>query len=100
MPLPADVLEHPDSELEEFQREIQAVHGATPKLVAREKVYEVFPGDTVWEGEVLVFELLDHPSVDLCYAWEMDGEITVVLGEWGVDSAPAAVKAAIVADAR
>jgi hypothetical protein len=86
--------------LEDFQREIQAAHGAPAKLVAREKVYEVFQGDTVWEGEVLVFELLDHPNIDLCYAWEMDGEITVVLGEWPVDSAPAAVKAVVAADAR
>ena len=100
MRFPVDVLEDPDSELEEFQCEIQAACGATAKLVAKEKVYEAFQGDTVWEGEVLVFELLDHPAVDLCYAWEIDGEITVVLGEWPVDSALAAVKAVIVADVR
>jgi hypothetical protein len=89
-----------DFPLTTFQEAIQATHGAKAKLVARERVYEAFQGDTVWEGEVLVFELLDHPSVDLCYAWEVDGEITVVLGEWPVDSAPAAVKAAIAANVR
>ena len=89
-----------DVSIADFERAIKATHGARARLLAREIVKEVFRRKTVWEGEVLVFELLDHPSVDLCYAWEMDGEITVVLGEWPVDSAPAAVKAAIVADVR
>jgi hypothetical protein len=65
----------------------------------RERVRETFQGETVWEGEVLVFELVGHPSASRCYAWEVDGEVTAVLGEKPVDSALAAVRAAILADA-
>ena len=43
-------------------------------------------GETVWEGEVLVFSLLDHPEASLAYAWEVEGRITCVLGVGPVDS--------------
>ena len=74
---------------------IQVTHGAKSRLLARERVHEQHQGETVWIGEVLVFELLDHPSAQLCYAWEVDGEVTAVLGEGPVKSAADAVRAAI-----
>jgi hypothetical protein len=84
--------------LQGFAEAIRATHGAEARLLARERVVERFQGETVWEGEVLVFELEGHPSATLCYAWEVDGEVTAVLGEPPVDSALAAVRAAIVAE--
>ena len=42
-----------------------------------------------------MFELVDHPSASRCYAWEVDGEVTAVLGEGTVKSAADAVRAAI-----
>ena len=71
--------------------------GAKAKVLARERVEEVFEGEPVWRGEVLVFELLDHPSASRCYAWEVDGEVTAVLGEGPVKSAVDAVRASIMA---
>ena len=56
---------------------------------------ETFQGATVWEGEVLVFQLQGHPTAQRCYAWEVDGEVTAVLGEGPVDGPQAAVRAAI-----
>jgi hypothetical protein len=38
-------------------------------------------GHTVWEGEVLIFDLLDHATAPKCYAWEVDGQVTTVLHE-------------------
>ena len=61
-------------------------------------VREAFKGETAWEGEVLIFELCDHPTATRCYAWEVNGRITAVLHEAPVDSPQAAVRAAIVAD--
>lgn len=87
-----------DAPISAFEEVIWATHGARAQLLARENVYEVFRGDTVWEGEVLVFELLGQPIPRLCYAWEVDGEITIVLGEWPVDSAVAAVRASIMGE--
>ena len=40
---------------------------------------------------------LDHPSARLCYAWEVDGEVTALLGGGTVDSPIAAVRASILA---
>ena len=44
-----------------------------------------------------MFELVDHPSATRCYAWEVDGKVTSILGEGTVDSAIAAVRAFILA---
>jgi hypothetical protein len=82
----------------DFEHAIHSTHGAQSRFRWRERVTEKFQGETVWTGEVLVFELLDHPQAQLCYAWEVDGEVTAVLGVPPVDSAKAAVRAAIVAD--
>ncbi len=84
--------------LDYFQQAIQATHGAAAQLAARERVVETFEGETVWEGEVLVFELEGHPTAPRCYAWEVDGEVTAVLHEGPVDGPQAAVKAAILAE--
>jgi hypothetical protein len=83
--------------LEGFQHAIRQTHGATAQLLTREVVMETFRGETVWEGEVLVFELLDHPTAHLCYAWEVDGQVTAVLHTGPVDSPQAAVRASILA---
>ncbi len=84
----------------EFQLAIQETHGSRSQLLTREHVHETFEGKTVWEGEVLVFGLLSHPSSSKCYAWEVDGRVTAVLHEPPVDSPLAAVRAAIAAEHR
>ena len=84
----------------EFEAAIKAAHDARAKLAGRERVHETFEGETVWTGEVLIFDLLDHPTAPRCYAWEVDGEVTAVLHEGPVDGPRAAVRAAILADAR
>ena len=76
-----------------FKRAIRTTHAARARLLAREKVYQDFGGDVAWAGEVLVFELLDHPSVNLCYAWEADGEVVTVLGQGPVESGRDAIRA-------
>ncbi len=82
-----------------FLAAIRAIHGCEAVPVERVHIDERFEDDPVWQGEVLVFDLLDHPAADRCYAWEVDGEVTAVLGVGAVDSPQAAVRAAILADA-
>jgi hypothetical protein len=77
---------------------IEATHGVRSMLLRRERVVERFRGRKVWEGEVLVFALEGHPRARRCYAWEVDGKLTLVLGVPPVDSAQAAVRASIGAD--
>ena len=50
-----------------FRMAIQATHGARALYRWHERVYEGFEGTPVWTGEVLVFELLDHPRASLIY---------------------------------
>lgn len=84
--------------IEGFERAIRATHGAQAKLAGRVSVLEMFKGEAVWEGEVLVFDLLDHPTASRCYAWEVDGRVTAVLHTGPVDSPLAAVRASILAE--
>ena len=86
-----------DVPLATFQEAIRANHGVEATLLAREPVHELFEGDTVWKGEVLVFQLQRHALAHLCYAWEVDGQVTTVLHTGPVDSPVAAVRAAILA---
>ena len=86
--------------IEGFQHAIRQTHGARAKLAEQVHVVERFEGETVWDGEVLVFELLDHPTAPKCYAWEVDGRVAAVLHEPPVNSPRAAVRAAIVAEHR
>jgi hypothetical protein len=79
------------------EKAIMANHGVASELLRREDVVERLEGQTVWEGEVLVFTLRNHPTALWCYAWEADGEVTAVLHEPPVLSAVAAVRAAIAA---
>ncbi len=81
-----------------FKRAIRATQGALSRLIERVRVVEEFEGQPVWEGEVLVFELLNHPTAPRCYAWEVDGKVTAVLHKPPVDSPVKAVRASLLAE--
>jgi hypothetical protein len=70
-------------------------------------VHEVFRGQTVWQGEVEVFDLQDHPKAKRAYAWshrdgpDDNGErFVTVLEIPPVVSAITAVRVSIVADGK
>lgn len=81
-----------------FQAAILATHGAHSRQIDRVRVEETFEGQPVWNGEVLIFELLDHPTATRCYAWSVGDRVTTILLEPPVDSPNAAVRAAIAAE--
>jgi hypothetical protein len=84
-----------DLSLPAFQQAIKAIHGAHSRFVKRVHVLEQFQGDPLWRGDVLVFDLLDHPRAPRCYVWELDGEVTAILHDPIVDSAREAVRTAL-----
>jgi hypothetical protein len=86
-----------ESATERFQEAIQATHGARAELVAKVAVREQFHGEPLWEQDVLVFDLLDHPTASRAYAWATDDGITVVLHTGPIDSPAQAVRASIAA---
>ncbi len=76
------------------------LEGFVPVTVAR-------LGGVAWDGEVGIFLLSGHPDAKRCYAWGLPDddeagsrEITTVLEISPVDSAEAAVKAAIASGPR
>jgi hypothetical protein len=84
--------------LEGFRHSIRATHGSESQLVGRERVDEYFEGDPVWQGEVLIFDLLDNQIATRCYAWEKDGRVTAVLHTGPIDSPVKAVRASVLAE--
>src|SRR5271168_3098368 len=70
-------------------------------------VHETFQGQTVWQGEVEVFDLNGHPKAKRAYGWShRDGpddqgeRFVTVLELPPVDSPQSAVKVAIVAEVK
>ncbi len=66
---------------------------------------EAFRGETVWKGQVEIFDIEGHPKALLCYAWAHDTDTgktkyQAVLKLPPVNSPVAAVRAAIVSEFR
>lgn len=86
----------------ELQAAILKLHGCEATYLETVPVTENFQGETIWQGEVEVFELKGHPKAKRCYAWgHMTGEhgqarrYVTVLELPPVDSPQTAVRASI-----
>jgi len=55
--------------IETLQRLIVELHGCSSQHVETVSVHETFLGKTLWEGNVEVFAVLDHPRAQQCFAW-------------------------------
>jgi predicted sulfurtransferase len=55
--------------IQELQEVIRKVHGSFATHVETVPVKEMFQGQTVWEGQVEVFDLRAHPRASRVYAW-------------------------------
>ncbi len=90
----------------ELQQAVERMYECKAVHIASETVVETFEGKTVWEGEVHHFVLAGHPTADRAYAWSSPIEgstkrrFFAVLHAAPVQSAPDAVRAAIVAEHR
>jgi hypothetical protein len=100
-------VENRDAYLTSLQFVIRDLHGCGSKHVKTVPVHEVFRGQTVWQGEVEVFDLVGHPKAKRAYAWSHregqndEGERFVAVLELPpVISPVTAVRASIMADAK
>ena len=88
--------------LAHLQKAIKSLYGADSKHVETVAVMETFEGKTVWEGDVEVFDLTNHPKAKRAYAWAYDvvtGSRTLAVLELPPVISPlTAVRAAIMAD--
>ena len=87
-----------------LQNAIRVTHGCESRHVQTVPVRETFKGKVAWEGNVEVFDLIDHPKASTGYAWAYDnaaGSRTLaVLQLPPVISPVTAVRAAIVEELR
>ncbi len=86
--------------IQTFQDAIRATHSCRSDLRERQAVHERDGGRTVWEGDVLIFDLIGHPTALTCYAWSVDQQVTAVLREEPIDSPQQAVRAALIQQRR
>jgi hypothetical protein len=89
--------------IEELKAAILNVHSATATHVETVPVVEEFQGETVWEGEVEVFDIRGHPKAKRCYGWgystdDDQRQYVAVLELPPVTSPQTAVKAAVVSE--
>ena len=88
-----------------LQLTIQHLHNCAAVHRQTVPVHELFKGQTVWQGDVEVFDLTGHPKAKRAYAWshpegkDDKGErFVTVLEIPPVDSAVTAVRVQIVKD--
>jgi hypothetical protein len=93
--------------IQRLQLAVEHLHKCSARHVATSPVHEVFRGETVWEGDVEVFDLTGHPKAKRCYAWshvdgadDSDERFVAVLEIPPVESPVTAVRLQIVADAK
>jgi len=88
-----------------LQVAVEQLHGCSAVYTETVPVHEVFQGQTVWQGEVEVFDLSGHPKAKRAYGWSHregnndEGErFVAVLEIPPVVSPITAVRASIIAD--
>lgn len=90
--------------IETLAKAIHDLHGCKAKWVESIPIKETFEGQTVWEGIVQVFDLINHPTAKKCYAWSHSIDDSskrrfyAVLHQHPIDSPQAAVRAAIASE--
>ena len=92
--------------INDLKKAIFNLHNTKAKWKESVQVIEKFQGSVVWNGQVEIFDLIDHPTAKSCYAWDhvIDGstkrKYIVVLHQPPIDSPQAAVRAAIIQEYR
>ena len=87
-----------------FRDAVEGMHDCKAEFRETVSVEETYEGESVWSGDVYVFDLLDHPTAKVAYAWgepKPDSEnirVFAVLQEGPVKTAADAVRASILKD--
>jgi hypothetical protein len=92
------------NKINDIERAILNLHKCSVVWIESAQIKETFGDQTVWEGVVEVFDLVDHPSAKKCYAWSYEQEGTkkrkyvAVLHQYPIKSPVDAVRAFIVSE--
>jgi hypothetical protein len=90
--------------IERLKKVILHLHKVDSTWVETVPVHEEFEGQTVWQGNVEVFDLQNHVRAKRAYAWlhgaEGDEKFTAILEIRPVKDALTAVKVSILAESK
>lgn len=94
-----------DAGLPALVEAIKHLHDCKATWLESIPVHETFNDQVVWDGEVQVFDLSDHPKSKRCYAWSCPTTGTkrrffAVLSLPPIMTALDAVRASIISDAK
>jgi hypothetical protein len=91
----------------ELKTAIRNMHGCESEYVETVPVTETFQGETVWNGDVEVFDIRGHPKAQRAYAWshatgknDQARRYVAVLELPPVDSPETAVKVAVASEVK
>ena len=91
--------------IERLQAAIRDLHGCESQYLETVPVTEMFQGQTVWQGDVEVFQIRGHPKAKRAYAWahmagtqDKETRYVAVLELPPVTSPQTAVRAAVMAE--
>lgn len=86
---------------------VEQLHNCSARHLMTVPIHEKFKGQTVWKGEVEVFDLAGHPKAKRAYGWShLDGSkdererFVTVLELSPVESALTAVRVSLVKEIR
>lgn len=60
--------------IDQLKEIIEKEYGTTAKHVETVAVHETFENETIWDGEVEVFEVPEYPNADRVFAWGFDDD--------------------------
>lgn len=89
-----------EEDLDTLRKTVGMLHECTATHRDSVHVTERFQGQTVWDGDVQVFEIEGNPDATICYAWSYGKSASfrqykAILHAEQVDSPQAAVRAVI-----
>jgi len=93
-------------DLKDLQKAVEGLHNCSAIFKESVPVKDEFDGRRTWEGIVHVFDLIDHPESNKCYAWSSPIEgsekrkFYAVLHIPPVHSPERAIRASIIKDFR
>jgi hypothetical protein len=70
-----NVVESKQDYLEKLSRAISRLHNCGAVHRETVPVHEIFEGQSVWKGEVEVFDLASHPKATRCYGWSCRDDV-------------------------
>ena len=87
-----------------LQEAVQRLHRCKAVHCETVFVHEIFQGQTLWAGDVEIFDIVGHPKSKRCFAWPQPAEgvgfeCVALLELWPVTSPETALRVVIALDA-